>query len=70
MTTKPVLGRELGMALCQILNLPPDETQSLTIQIDPHQVVTVTIIHRVTPVEAEGIADLIHHYRLVPRDEP
>jgi hypothetical protein len=66
MTERKAYGHELGAALCLVLGLDPEMTANLTIEMDPNQWVTVTVVSRVTPGQAEGIVHLASRYRLVP----
>jgi hypothetical protein len=64
----PTLGRDLGNRLCGIFGLDPKTTATMTLTVDPSDVVKLTVQQWVSEAEAGEVGALLEERRYTIRE--
>lgn len=67
MDTKYVMGRDIGMQLCQILGLDPNLVGDIKLNLEPFSVATVEVTRVLTRDEADALVQVVEQYDFIKR---
>lgn len=57
-------GRDIGVQLCELLELRPEYVRRITINVEPAEIVTIGVILAMDTGQAGEIVEAIKRYRL------
>jgi len=66
MTSKIVLGQELGMRLLQALGVSTDGVTALAIRCVPNEAAVVEVTSTISLEHIDGVEDVLKLYSLIP----
>jgi len=65
-----VAGHVFGKRLCRLFKLDPAKVRCMRFNVDPDEIVTLTIERVVAADEADDLGSLLEEYDLHKREEP
>lgn len=62
-----VSGIQLGVKLCEILGISPENVIKISFEASVYDVAVVKVLRAVTDMETKMIAELLEQYKLTPK---